>query len=194
MSISPRRLSLTALLALLLCVGCAAQPKTNILLNAYVPEVRADLSSFQGRPVYLDQVTNQAYDTTTWQFFNVDNTVGYEGAPTLHHFFRDSIEKALITAGLRVMQSRGPSPNTPALRFFMKSVTEERLVFEVKVLKGDAVIFFNSYKVYEAPPAAGSSPRAMEERIYGLINRLINTILADHQFRRALMQTWNESI
>jgi hypothetical protein len=164
--------------------GCA---RPSIFLNAYSANLPQTAKGYQGVRVNLGGVENDAWDTTIWYYYSDNSRLVYEGAPTLADFFEDAFQRAFMAAGMDVSRQGFVPPGRPNLEFTMKSVSEERFVFDLTVYRGRTAVYTRTYRVLEpVPPAGRRDEAALEERAYRMVNTLVRQILTDPHFRRAV--------
>jgi hypothetical protein len=169
----------------LAAVGCS---HFTIQLNqdAYQPQQLEQLLDYRDRAISFDYdtgVQNDANDTSIFYYWNKEHTVYYEGAPTVAVYFFNTITKALRSAGLRVYDAAPPA-EASQLHIVLKSVTDQRLAFQVKLVKQGRETLNKTYTV-DVEPTADMNADVLRKRAYETIDKMVLTFLNDDAFKKA---------
>jgi hypothetical protein len=183
------------LLSCLTIVACAAGVEsTRVDLLRYTPSFGADLTAYRGLRVYLPDVDNQAADTTIWYYYSPDQLFTYGSNSSLRNYFWYSFEKALVSVGMVVSNTRKSSPRAPVMWVVLKSITDEKYEVDVKLQESDWVFFLKTYGIAGDPvDPAHRTPDNLEKRAYRMTNRLVETILTDPEFKRSFLKATAEA-
>ncbi len=156
--------------------------------DAYQPQRVDQLLDYKDRAISFDYdtgVENEANDTSIFYYWNPDQSIRYEGVPTVAVYFFNAMTKALRSAGLRVYGATPPTDAT-AMHIVLKSVTDERIVFVVKLVKQGRQTLDNMYTV-DVAPTTEENPDVLRKRAYETVDKMAITMLNDPEFKKALL-------
>jgi hypothetical protein len=171
--------------------GCP-QGGTKVFLKqtSYNPSFEtANLSAYNGKPLYFSSVTNNAANTSIWDYYSADSKYAYEATPALQTYFWDCFVKSFNRIGVRAL----PSPwsmgtdTAPELQIFLNSVTDRKFVFTVNLIRPGESTFQKEYTV-ESPPAGTTDPAELEKRGYRLVDDAFLAMVGDPGFRNAFLK------
>ncbi|MBN1664277.1 MAG: hypothetical protein JW943_11810 [Deltaproteobacteria bacterium] len=166
---------------------------TKIELNSYSPALKGDFSDYSGKKIYLMNFDNQAGNTTIWYYYSSDKDFTYGGASLIHNYFWYAFQKALLNLGMDVSIANSPDPRAPGMWMTLKSATEDQYTGEVSLQKHGKPFFIKIYSAAADPlPEDQRTPGNLEKRAYDMTNRLIETILADPEFKKAFLKATAE--
>ena len=164
--------------------------KVFIKQNVYSPSFEtANLSAYKGKTLYFSSVTNNAANTSIWDYYSADSKYAYEATPALQTYFWDCFVKSFNRIGVRAL----PSPwsmgtdTAPELQIFLNSVTDRKFVFTVNLIRPGESTFQKEYTV-ESPPAGTTDPAELEKRGYRLVDDAFLTMVGDPEFRKAFLK------
>jgi hypothetical protein len=168
----------------IIMIGCAM---TKVPLSNYRSAFTGDYGVYKGKRVYLMNFDNQAGDTSIWYYYSQDKKLSYAGNDTLHNYFWYAFENAFTKLGMLVSKMDNPDVTAPAMGVTLLSITDVNYNVSVIVQNRGVTVFTEKYTIQE-PPLAEKDPNlaALEERAYRMTNRLIETILKDPGFQKAL--------
>jgi hypothetical protein len=170
------------------CIHLAKIVSKKIELTSYAPTLKADLSQYKGKPIYLINFDNQAQNTTIWCFFSRERQYSYCGDTTIHSYFWHSFDRALKQIGMIISTESRPDPAAPGMWMTLKSINDDRFVVEVKIQTRWEPYFTKTYEVAgDASSNIEGTPMQadLEKRVYLMIDRLIEAILTDAEFQKA---------
>jgi hypothetical protein len=189
------KIRVISLIGLFFCIillaACSGANK--VTLRNYTPEFTAGLDDYKGKRVYLMNFDNQAWDTTTFQYYSPDKDFTYTGDSLIHNYFWYAFEKAFVKLGMSVTSQDKPDPNAPAMWLTLKSITDDKYEVEVKINKRENLVFKKIYTVVGDPVQKADRSRGyLENRAYLMTNRLIQAILMDPAFKAVFFKTTAE--
>jgi hypothetical protein len=172
--------------------GCPRGGGTKVYLKqtSYDPSFStASLSAYKGKPVYFSSVTNNAANTSIWDYYSVDSQYAYEASPALQTYFWDCFVKSFNRIGVRTLDSPWTSATNraPELQIVLNSVTDQKLVFGVSLGRPGESAFQKEFTV-EAAPAATADVAALEKRGYRLVDDAFMAMVGDPGFRKAFLK------
>ena len=175
-----------SIVLLVLIPGCFG---TNVSLSNYQPRLAGDYSFFKGQRVYLMNFENQANDTNIWGYYSPDRQVIYSSKNTLHNYFWYAFRDALVNSGVMVSNMDNPDLTAPAMWITLLSMTDEKYQVRVTIQKKGITTFAEPY-IIEEPPLKEKERNVsiLEQRAYRMTNRLIEVILKDPKFQKALTE------
>lgn len=158
--------------------------------TSYNPEFStANLSVYKGKPLYFSSVTNNAANTSIWDYYSVDSQYSYEASPALQTYFWDCFIKSFNRIGVRTLDSPWTSAtdSVPELQIVLNSVTDQKFVFGVSLSRAGESTFRKEYMV-EAAPAGTADVAALEKRGYKLVDDAFLAMVGDPGFRKAFLK------
>ncbi|MGZ8450166.1 MAG: hypothetical protein ACXWWV_11345 [Candidatus Deferrimicrobiaceae bacterium] len=171
--------------------GCPARgTKVFIKQTSYNPSFEtANLSAYKGKTLYFSSVTNNAANTSIWGYNSADSQYTYEASPTLHTYFWDCFIKSFHRIGVQTLVTPWtPGTETaPELQIVLNSVSDQKFVFGVNLIKHGQSTFQKEYTV-ESPPAATADPAELEKKGYRLVDAAFTTMVGDPGFRKAFLK------
>ncbi len=168
-------------------MGCRAAVKVS--LNNYNPVFTDEYSDYKGEPVYLMNFDNQANDTSIWYYYSLDKKFSYSSSGTIHNYFWYAFRDAFVKAGMRVSNVDNPNLTAPAMWITLLSITDVSYLVRVTVQKTGTTLLEEKYTIQEPPlEEKDRNLPALEQRAYRMTNRLIETIMKDPRFRKALTE------
>lgn len=178
-------LLLLACLLALASTGCrGAGLKIDLKQASYAPEFDiGGLSAYKGRNVFISDISNNAPNTSIWNYYSASSDIYYEAMPTLHGYMWDCFVKAFDRIGVTVAAD---ASNAPDFSLVLASVSAQEMVFDVALTRSGEPPFRKRYKV-PAPPARGVDPAALEKRGYGQVDEAFHAVVSDPEFRRAFL-------
>lgn len=180
-------------LAFLLAVsGCRGGGGTKVFIkqNTYNPSFdTANLSGYKGKTIYFSSVTNNAANTSIWDYYSTDSQYAYEATPSLQTYFWDCYVKAFNKIGVRTLVAPWSSgtETAPELQIVMNSITDQKFDFGVTVIIPGVSTFQKQYTV-EQPPAATNDPAELETRSYKLVDASFRALVSDPEFKKAILK------
>lgn len=165
--------------------GCRpAGTKVVVRQDLYAPSFEAkNLSAYKGKSVYLSAVTNNASNTSIWNYYSPGSDVYYEATPALQTYFWDCFIKDFNWIGVKMASDASQAPN---MEVIMNSITDQEFKFHVILLSPGKAPFRKDYTV-TMPPAKDKDPAQLEKRGYQLVDASFMTIVGDADFRKAFL-------
>ncbi len=180
------RIGVLSIVLLVFIPGCLG---TNVPLSNYHPTLAGDYRIFKGQRVYLMNFENQANDTSIWRYYSPDRQFSYASNDTLHNYFWYAFRDALARSGVMVSNVDNPDLTAPAMWITLLSMTDEKYQVRVTIQKKGITAFEEKYIVEETPLQEKERNVAMlEQRAYRMTNRLLEVILKDPKFQKALTE------
>jgi hypothetical protein len=179
------------LVSSLALAGCGAGTVVSIKQGMYNPAIEtANLGAYKGKLVYFPSVTNEANDTSIWDYYSVDKKYYYEATPSLQTYVWDCFVKAFNRIGVRASATPwGPdTPNVKELTIVLNSVTDQKFVFTATLNTLGKSPFQKQYTV-EAEPTKSTDLKELEARSYRLIDSAFLTMVTDADFRKAFLKS-----
>ncbi len=165
-------------------IGCFG---IKIPLDHYAPTMAEGLEAYKGKPIYLMNFDNQANDTSVWRYYSPDRKFDYFTNNTLHNYFWYAFRDAFLKSGMRVSNVDNPDPKAPAMWVTLLSITDEQYRVRVTVQKSGVTEFVETYTIQESIlEEKDRTPPLLEQRAYRMMNRLIDSILKDNNFRKVI--------
>lgn len=181
--------------ALLVCLGLANTScrTTNVVFTAsgYTPTCRSTTALYQRQSINLDSIVNRASNTSIFCYWSPDRYVRYCGGTwkPLRSTFWYVFEKGLTALGMKVHTTRRPDPRAPTLSLTMRSVTDQRWVFEAKLKHPKGGAFLRQYAInVPPPPPHARTPELLLKRAHCMTDRLVARIFGDPAFQQAFAQ------
>ena len=166
--------------------GCASK---KVMINSYTPALSKDYGAYKGKKICFLYFQNHAQDATRSYYYSKDKQTGYTADQPLYDYFRHCFEEACAKAGMIVTNEEKPDLTAPTMWLTLLSVTDERFQAKVTVQKKDITVFTNQYVIDESPaPAKDASPADLAQRSYRMTNRLIESIMGDPGFQKAITE------
>ena len=148
----------------------------------------ADLSAYKGKLLYFPSVTNNASNTSIWDYYSEDSNYAYEASPALQTYFWDCFVKSFNRIGVRAFAAPGGGTETaPELQIVLSSVSDRKLVFSVSLMRLGESAFQKEFTVV-APPAGTSDLSELEKRGYRLVDAAFMAMVTDPGFRKAFLK------
>lgn len=164
--------------------------KVFIKQTSYNPSFEtANLSAYKGKPLYFSSVTNDAANTSIWDYYSVDSRYAYEASPALQTYFWDCFVKSFNRIGVRASAAPWSTGTemAPELQIVLNSVSDQKLVFSVTLIKPGESTFQKEFTV-EAPPTGTADLAELEKRGYRLVDAAFTTMVRDPGFRNAFLK------
>ena len=172
--------------------GCPTRGGTKVFLKqtSYNPTfATANLSAYKGKTLYFSSVTNNAANTSIWDYYSADSKYAYEASPALQTYFWDCFIKSFNRIGVTTLASpwTGGTEAAPELQIVLNSVTGLKFVFNVTLIKPGDSTFQKEFTV--ETPAAGTADLAeLEKRGYRLVDDAFLAMVGDSEFRKAFLK------
>jgi len=189
---------LTLLVLLTLLSSCAStvnvaadlkEYNINLYLAEYTPQFNAANPEYKGKKMCLDNIRNDARNTTNFSYYSKDNRVQYllSNRANTHvqlvpSFFWYAYQKAFEHAGIKTLERC--ETNIPEVWIVLLSFDEDELKFKVTLYENRETIFEKEMKV-TIPPAPERDPILLKKRAYDMIDLTAQTILNDSGFQAA---------
>jgi hypothetical protein len=172
--------------------GCPRGGGTKVFIKqtSYNPSfATANLSAYKGKILYFSSVTNNAANTSIWDYYSVDSLYAYEASPALQTYFWDCFVKSFNRIGVRTLVAPWtPGTETaPELQIVLNSVTDQKFVFSVTLIKPGDSTFQKEFTV-ETPPAGTADLAELEKRGYRLVDDAFMAMVGDPEFRKAFLK------
>ena len=170
------------------CIGGGT--KVFLKQTSYNPSFEtANLSAYKGKPLYFSSVTNNAANTSIWDYYSVDSQYAYEASPALQTYFWDCFVKSFNRIGVRTLVAPWtPGTETaPELQIVLNSVTDQKFVFSVTLIKPGDSTFQKEFTVV-TPPAGTADLAELEKRGYRLVDDAFMAMVGDPEFRKAFQK------
>ncbi|MFA6148347.1 MAG: hypothetical protein WC899_09075 [bacterium] len=176
----------------LMLTGCPMQGGTKVFIKqtSYNPSfATANLSAYKGKTLYFSSVTNNAANTSIWDYYSTDSKFAYEATPSLQTYFWDCFIKSFHRIGVKTLVTPwSPGTETASeLQIVMNSITDQKFVFTVNLLKPGESTFQKEFTV-EASPAGTADPSELEKRGYRLVDEAFMAMIGDPGFRKAFLR------
>ena len=164
--------------------------KVFIKQTSYNPSFgTANLSAYKGKTLYFSSVTNNAANTSIWDYYSTDSQYAYEASPSLHTYFWDCFIKSFNQIGVRTLVTpwSAGTETAPELQIVLNSVSDQKFVFSVNLLKPGESAFQKEFTV-ESPPAGTADIAELEKRGYRLVDAAFMAMVGDPGFRKAFLK------
>ena len=164
--------------------------KVFIKQTSYNPSFEtANLSAYKGKTLYFSSVTNNAANTSIWDYYSTDSQYAYEASPSLQTYFWDCFIKSFHRIGVKTLVTpwSAGTETAPELQIVLNSVSDQKFVFSVNLIKPGQSTFQKEYTV-ESPPAGTADPAALEKRGYRLVDAAFAEMVGDPGFRKAFLK------
>ncbi len=164
--------------------------KVFIKQTSYNPSFgTANLSAYKGKTLYFSSVTNNAANTSIWDYYSTDSQYAYEASPSLHTYFWDCFIKSFNRIGVRTFVTpwTAGTETGPELQIVLNSVSDLKFVFSVNLLKPGESTFQKEFTV-ESPPAGTADIAELEKRGYRLVDAAFMAMVGDPGFRKAFLK------
>jgi hypothetical protein len=164
--------------------------KVFIKQTSYNPSFEtANLSAYKGKTIYFSSVTNNAANTSIWDYYSADTKYAYEATPALQTYFWDCFVKSFNRIGVRALAypwSAG-TETAPELQIVLNSVTDQKFDYTVNLITPGESTFQKGYTV-ESPPAGTADLAELEKRSYRLVDDAFTAMVRDPGFRKAFLK------
>jgi len=175
------------LVLLILLPGCQLQKKVSIDRNRYIPEFSVPDPAYKGKMLNLLSLVDKANDISLGYYYSSDKEIIYENQygsimSYLWYCFRDGLRHA----GLGVLEDAKPDGNIPDLRITINSITDRHFEFQIRLAKGGVTLLEKKMAV-ESGPAADNSNTALERNAYAVMDKAVQAILEDGEFKKAFL-------
>jgi hypothetical protein len=171
--------------------GCPwGRTKVFIKQTSYNPSfATANLSAYKGKTLYFSSVTNNAANTSIWDYYSADSLYAYEATPSLHSYFWDCFIKSFNRIGVRTLVTpwSAGTETAPELQIVLNSVSDLKFVFSVNLIKPGESTYQKEYTV-ESPPAGTADLAELEKRGYRLVDAAFTAMVGDPEFRKAFLK------
>jgi hypothetical protein len=172
--------------------GCPRGGGTKIYLKqtSYNPSFEtANLSAYKGKTLYFSSVTNQAADTSIWDYYSVDSQYAYEAAPALQTYFWDCFIKSFNRIGVRASAApwSAGTETAPELQIVLDSVTDQKFVFSVNLTRPGEPAFQKQYTVV-SKPASTNDLNELEKGGYRMVDDAFMAMVGDPAFKKAFLK------
>lgn len=164
--------------------------KVFIKQTSYNPSfATANLSAYKGKTLYFSSVTNNAANTSIWDYYSVDSQYAYEATPALQTYFWDCFVKSFNRIGVRALAYpwTAGTETAPELQIVLNSVSDQKFVFTANLIKPGESTFQKEFTV-EAPPAGTADLAELEKRSYRLVDDAFMAMVGDPGFRKAFLK------
>jgi hypothetical protein len=172
--------------------GCPWGGGTKVFIKqtSYNPSfATANLSAYKGKTLYFSSVTNNAANTSIWDYYSTDSKYAYEASPALQTYFWDCFVKSFNRIGVRTLGApwTAGTDTAPELQIVLNSVSDQKFVFSVTLIKPGESTFQKEFTV-EAPPAGTADLAELEKRSYQLVDDAFMAMVGDPEFRKAFLK------
>jgi hypothetical protein len=171
--------------------GCpVGKTKVFIKQTSYNPSFEtANLSAYKGKVLYFSSVTNNAANTSIWDYYSTDSKYAYEASPALQTYFWDCFTKSFNRIGVTTLASpwTGGTGPVPELQIVLNSVSDQKFVFSVSLIMAGQSTYQQEYTV-ESPPADTADLAELEKRGYRLVDAAFTSMIGDPGFRKAFLK------
>ena len=172
--------------------GCPTRGGTKVFLKqtSYNPSfATANLSAYKGKTLYFSSVTNNAANTSIWDYYSTDSLYAYEASPALQTYFWDCFIKSFNRIGVRTLVAPWtPGTETaPELQIVLNSVTDRKFDFSVTLIRPGDTTLQKGFTV-ETPPAGTADLAELEKRGYRLVDDAFLAMVGDSEFRKAFLK------
>lgn len=171
------------------CIGGGT--KVFLKQTSYNPSFEtANLSAYKGKTIYFSSVTNNAANTSIWDYYSAaPPRYAYEATPALQTYFWDCFVKSFNRIGVRVLASPwiAGTETAPELQIVLNSVSDQKFVFTVNLIRPGESTFQKEYTV-ESPPAATTDLAELEKRGYRLVDDAFLAMVGDPGFKNAFLK------
>lgn len=161
----------------------------NLYLKEYTPKFNVANTQYKGKKLCLDNIRNDAPNTTNFSYHSKDIRVRYllSNRANTHiqlvpSFFWYAYQKAFEHAGIETLTRCQTS--MPELWIVFLSFDDEELKFKITLYENREKIFEKDMMV-SMPPASERNPILLKNRGYEMIDLTIQTILNDTGFQAA---------
>ena len=156
--------------------------------DSYVPKVADKLRPYRGKHIYMASFTNSSTNTRGYDYYSSDQSVTYEADSTLDSYLWYGFQKALRNSHAWVYQDHlPPAPDIPELRLTITSWTDSDYSCNVVLLKY-GLIAFTKTESLTFEPASSDHPDILEARAYRQMDKIIETVLGDPEFKQAFFR------
>ena len=172
--------------------GCPGGGGTKVFIKqtSYNPSFQtANLSALKGKTLYFSSVSNNAANTSIWDYYSTDSKYAYEASPSLQTYFWDCFIKSFNRIGVKTLVTpwSAGTDTAPELQIVLTSVSDIKLVFSVTLIKPGDSTFQKEYTV-ESPPAGTADLAELEKRGYRLVDAAFTAMAGDPDFRKAFLK------
>jgi hypothetical protein len=172
--------------------GCPRGGGTKVYIKqaSYNPSfATATLAAYKGKTLYFSSVTNNAANTSIWDYYSLDSKYAYEASPALQTYFWDCFVKSFNRIGVRTLVAPWtPGTETaPELQIVLNSVSDQKFVFSATLVRPGGSTFQKEFTV-EAPPAGTVDLAELEKRGYRLVDDAFMAMVGDPEFRKAFLK------
>ncbi|HLZ18060.1 MAG TPA: hypothetical protein VKO67_00530 [Smithellaceae bacterium] len=161
----------------------------NLYLKEYTPTFSVPNPEYKGKKMCLDNIRNDARNTTNFSYYSKDNRVQYllSNRANTHvqlvpSFFWYAYQKAFEYAGIETLARC--EANIPEVWIVFLSFNEDELKFKLTLYENKEKIFEKDMTV-SMPPATERNPLLLQKRGYDMIDLTVQTILNDSGFQAA---------
>jgi len=172
--------------------GCPRGGGTKVFIkqNVYTPSFEtANLSAYKGKTLYFSSVTNNAANTSIWDYYSADSLYAYEASPSLQTYFWDCFIKSFNRIGVKTLVTpwAAGTETSPELQIVLNSVSDLKFAFSVNLITPGQSTFQKEYTV-ESPPAGTTDLAELEKRSYRLADAAFTAMVGDPEFRKAFLK------
>ena len=148
--------------------------------DKYKPDLQNELYNvYKNKEIFLSYFTNKAEDTSIFYYYAKDQSIAYEGAPTLQSYLWYCFEKALISLNMLVYKSDYPIPDEVSeLQLAFTSWSDNNFTCNITLFKYGHIIYQDEIMV-TFEPAATNNLDDLEQRAYKQMDKIISTILGN---------------
>lgn len=180
------------LACILALTGCPRVGGTKVFIKqtSYNPSFEtSNLSAYKGKTLHFSSVTNNAANTSIWDYYSIDSKYAYEASPALQTYFWDCFVKSFNRIGVTTLASpwTGGTETAPELQIVLNSVSDQKLVFSVNLIRPGEAMFQKEFTV-ESPPAGTTDLAELEKRSYRLVDDAFTAMVGDPGFRKAFLK------
>ena len=161
----------------------------NLYLTDYTPKFTVANPEYKGKKMCLDNIRNDARNTTNFSYYSKDNRVQYllSNRANTHvqlvpSFFWYAYQKAFEHAGIETLARC--ETNIPEVWIVFQSLDEDDLKCKITLYENREKIFEKDVTV-SMTPAPRREPLLLQHRAYDMIDLTVQTILNDPVFQAA---------
>ena len=176
----------------------------NLDHSRYEPDLADELRDYDGKSVYLMNVTSELTDKEWSRYYSPNGQVVYQ-TNMLKPYFWFMIMRALASAGMTVSDMENPDPDAPAVHFKFKSLNDMDFLFGVDILKNDDKVFSKDFKIKGEPPLERKPPQEnapppdkngppsnpmaeeLEKRAFSMVTKTVIAVFTDPGFKKSFL-------
>lgn len=187
--------TLSLVVFLLFISACGPYMSQTVVLNRenYISQINsAKYGQYKDKIILLNSIIDNSKNTTNFNYYNTEKTIDYDlfysnpkssfQQPVVSYMWY-VFQKGFETAGLKIITEG--SLFDVALTLTFNSITDEEVKFDLLMLGKNINIIQKSF-VVTIPKTSSKDPIALEKRAYTMSDKIIETILCDSDFQKAL--------